>query len=364
MRPFKTLSLVLLLACFAQEKVSESSASEGVRSSSQAVIYPFVHPMDGPGSLSSLRDLSNDFWSDRGIPVGGARLVMGWVVWIQNLSEYRELRAWDGEREITLLDDKDWPLPMLRLGFLSGPGDNKRLNLYSCAAFGGGCEVGAAYSLDFEAQRALALSLPLTETDRNRDFPFGITTTFSDEKWFAFLDGLFWARVPAKGRRPLVITCDGLGFQERFDALFAGDPDSFPIGDHLVMADRRIVYLNAVPIRHPRTGELHESLWHLLVQDAARGQILKDLLGSWQEALSGLKEWGISEEGAARFRHAELSTEWVPVMGIFEDESLVEIVSRNASSSRIKLPTGTIEVPNSRVRPVIPFRPNPVQAGN
>lgn len=354
MKHLGQLLCLLIISCSSPDPTSVSSHAGEENLPEQAKSFFFEQSIASSGKLVSLQYLPDNFWSQRGIPVGGARLVNGWLVWIQVIQDHRELRAWNGDQEITLLSDKDWHLPMLRLGFFYKE-DKTLLNLYCCAAFGGGCDIGAVFELDFAAGRASARPLSLSAEDKNRDFPLGITITYEDERWFAFQDGLFWARVPARGRLPMVITSDGFSIQERFQALIAGDQDAFPIKDHLMWTDRGLLYINSVMIQDAQTGKIHESLWHVILQNNSNGTILEELLGSWPEALEVFQTLGLSNEDIAGFRRTNLETSWVPILGLYEGE-LVEILERDASYSLIEKAEARLKILNKQVRPIIPSR--------
>ena len=357
---FLVLSVFQLLSCGGQNPENQNADSiEKDFSEQENQELPFLVTISPNGSFNSFDQIPKDFWDERGIPLGGARLIEGNLVWIQRISSSQhELRSFDGSEERILLNDAEWENPMLRLGFF--PPGAQKFYLYTCVAFGAGCSIGKIYEIDFDKNLAvLKLEAPTAE-DFNRDFPFGHLQTFHDEKWFAFWQGEFWARVPRKNKSPVIISYDGNKIKERFDALFAGDPEQFPIDDQIILLESSqvIVYINSLLVFNPVDNQYHESIWHLVEQNASQSSQTRNLLGSWVEAKNRLEELGISAEIYRKFRKTEFSTEWVTALAMW-NQKLVEVLSRNLTTSRIKTSSGEyFELPNSEVQIVIQTRSN------
>lgn len=281
---FLVPGVLAAVACSPQSATSstESPRVESIAEDPEWAPYAsleFLTAWGGPGTIGDLADLASGFWEQGEIPIGGARMIEGKVVWIESTGEGRnELVAFDGISRTVLLRDGDWPLPMLRLGLAPRTGGNLWL-LYCCTAFGGGCVPGPVFELDFDASRARLLIGGPSEQDLARDFPFGVTVTYRDERWFAFSGGRFWARVPRNGGAPLIVTFDGVRFVSRFEALFAGDPDRFPIGDELfLLPSGHILYVNRIA---PEGRDPREETWFLVSQDAETGRGELDQSGPW-----------------------------------------------------------------------------------
>lgn len=295
---FLVLGVMAAVACSPQPETSstESPRVESIAEEPEWAPYAsleFLTAWGGPGTIDALTDLPVGFWEQDEIPIGGARMIEGKVVWIESTGEGRNaLVAFDGIARTVLLQDRDWPLPMLRLGLAPRTGGNLWL-LYCCTAFGGGCVPGPVFELDFEASRARILVGGPSDQDLARDFPLGVTVTYRDERWFAFSGGQFWARVPRNGGPPQIVTYDGVQLVPRFEALFAGDPNRFPIGDELfLLPSGRILYVN----RSVSEGlDTREETWFLVSQDAERGRRELDLSGSWSVIRTTLVTLGGAE---------------------------------------------------------------------